>query len=172
MKRIMVVGAPGSGKSTLAAKLGEVTGLPVYHMDKIHYKPGWVERSREEKDALTHEVHLKDLWVFEGGHSSTYAERYDRADTLIWLDFPLGLRLFRVLKRSIRYHGKTRPDLADGCPERFDKETIEFIRYIWRTRHTARAKLLHLYEADSPEMQKVRLTDLKSVNQFINEFKN
>lgn len=40
MKRVMITGGPGSGKSMLAAALGEKTGLPVYHMDKIHYRPG------------------------------------------------------------------------------------------------------------------------------------
>jgi len=168
----MIVGAPGSGKSTLAIKLGEVTGLPVYHMDKIHHKAGWVERAREEKSVMTHDVHIKDQWIFEGGHSRTYPERYERADTLIWLDFPLWLRLFRVLKRSVKYYGKTRPDMADGCPERLDKETIEFISFIWRTRKASRAKIIKLYEAHSPEMQKVRLADLKSVNAFVASFNN
>jgi len=89
----MIVGAPGSGKSTLARRLAELTGLPVHHMDHIHYRAGWAGRSPEQKSALTHAVHAGERWIFEGGHSRTYPERIRRADTFVWLDLPVGLRL-------------------------------------------------------------------------------
>ena len=44
MKRVMIVGQPGAGKSTIARQIGQRTGLPVVHIDKIHWMPGWVER--------------------------------------------------------------------------------------------------------------------------------
>ncbi|WP_367279116.1 AAA family ATPase [uncultured Roseibium sp.] len=138
MKRVMIVGAPGSGKSTLARALGEKTGLPVHHMDKIHYRPGWVPRTKAEKDRLTHEVHVQDRWILEGGHSNTYGERLARADTFIWLDMPVGRRLVRVLRRSVKYYGQSRPDLPDGCVEPFNLQTLEFFYFIWQTRHSAR----------------------------------
>lgn len=47
LKRIMIIGQPGSGKSTLAKLLGEITGLPVVHIDTIHWQTGWVERSQD-----------------------------------------------------------------------------------------------------------------------------
>ena len=106
MKRVMIVGGPGSGKSTLARMLGEITGLPIFHMDHIHWKPGWVERTQDEKNHLTHEVHLREEWIFEGNHSRTYTERIKRADTLIWLGFPVALRLWRVLRRSVVSYGQ------------------------------------------------------------------
>ncbi|MEM9630034.1 MAG: DNA topology modulation protein FlaR [Pseudomonadota bacterium] len=167
MKRVMIVGGPGSGKSTLARRLGERTGLPVYYMDHIHWLPGWIERSREEKDALTHQVHMKSEWIFEGGHSSTYAERVDRADTFIWLDVPVWLRIFRVLKRSLQYYGKSRPDLPEGCPERFNGQTVEFVQFIWRTRHSAREKLLKIYAAPPPHLNVLKLSNLKETRAFL-----
>jgi len=169
MKRVMIVGGPGSGKSVLAAALGKKTGLPVFHMDKIHWLPDWVERTREEKDRMTHEVHMKDNWIFEGGHSSTYAERVARADTFIWLDVPVGRRIYRVLKRSLRYYGQNRPDLPEGCPERFNRQTVEFVRFIWRTRHSARAKLEAIYR-DPPSHLKVhRLETFADVQRYLDD---
>ena len=47
-KRVLIVGCGGSGKSTLARHLGEKTGLPVVHLDRLWWLPGWVERSRED----------------------------------------------------------------------------------------------------------------------------
>ncbi|WP_298957738.1 AAA family ATPase [uncultured Roseibium sp.] len=167
MKRVMIVGGPGSGKSTLARLLGEKTGLPVFHMDHIHWKPGWIERSREEKDVLSHQVHAADTWIFEGGHSRTYSERVARADTFIWLDVPVGLRLFRVLKRSVIYFGRSRPDLPEGCPEQFNAQTAEFLQYIWRTRKTARAKLEAVYNRPPTNLKVIRLTSLPETNAFL-----
>jgi site-specific DNA recombinase len=48
MKRIVVIGSGGSGKSTFSQRLGEVTGLPVVHLDKLYWHPGWVKTPREE----------------------------------------------------------------------------------------------------------------------------
>ncbi len=52
----MTMGAPGSGKSTLAARLGEITALPLCHMDHIHWRPGWVERPKAERPRMIGEV--------------------------------------------------------------------------------------------------------------------
>lgn len=146
MDRIMIVGQPGSGKSTLAQALGECTNLPVIHIDKIHWQPGWVERSKSEKTRLCLEVEQQSRWIFEGGHSATWPSRVARADMLIWLDRPVGLRLWRVLRRAVTGLGHTRPDMAEGCPERL-RSLPEFIHYIWTTRNSARAKIARLVSA-------------------------
>jgi len=91
----MIVGQPGSGKSTLARAIGDRLNLPVVHVDLIHWQPGWVERTGSEKDRLCSEAHAKHSWILEGGRSATWPERLGRADTVIWLDFPLTVRVSR-----------------------------------------------------------------------------
>ena len=49
--KIAILGTSGSGKSTLAKRLGERYGLPVLHMDTVHFLPGWVERPFAEEEA-------------------------------------------------------------------------------------------------------------------------
>ena len=137
----MIVGQPGSGKSTLARALGEITGLPVFHMDMLHWQPGWVPRPLAEKIPMAHAIEAGPRWIFEGGLSATYENRLARADTLVVLDVPLWRRAWRVFWRTLRDHGKTRPDLPENCPEKFDPE---FWSYIWRTRRSGRDRMLAL----------------------------
>lgn len=144
MQRVMIIGGPGSGKSTLARFIGKVVGLPVVHIDKIHWKPNWVERPAEEKVAIIRQIHAREAWVFEGNFTRTIAERAARSDTIIFLDLPVQLRLWRVTVRTLRDFGKLRGDeLPEGCVERFDRE---FFSYIWRTRETGRRTGLALVE--------------------------
>ncbi len=163
-KRIMIIGQPGSGKSTLARALGKVLDLPVVHIDRIHWKSGWIERTGAEKDVMCAEVHSRDRWIFEGGRSQTWAERLDRADTLIWLDFPLLVRAWRVLKRRVEYHGTSRPDLPSGCPEKID---LEFVNFIWRTRKTGRRRMLAFFDAVPAEKEKYKLNNRYEVEAFL-----
>ncbi len=142
----MIVGQPGSGKSTLARALGDVTGLPVIHIDRIHWQPGWIERSKAEKTRLCLEAEAGERWVFEGGHSVTWPSRLARADLLVWLDRPIGLRLWRVLKRAVTQLGRTRPDMADGCPERLSS-LPEFVHYIVTTASSQRRKIGRLAQS-------------------------
>lgn len=169
MERVMIVGGPGSGKSKLGQRLGQRTGLPVVHMDHIHWLPNWVERSRDDKDRMTREVHRRPEWILEGGHSSTYADRLAHADTLIWLDVGVWRRLWRVTRRLAQNYGKRRPDMAEGCVERFSMETIDFYRFIWRTRHTARRKCHEMAQGAPAGTRVVVLRTFADVDRFLQD---
>lgn len=167
MKRIMIVGQPGSGKSTLAREIGRRTGLPVVHMDHIHWQSGWVERSTAEKIRLARAVEAQESWIFEGGLSATYASRAARADLLIWLDVPVGLRMWRVARRTLIWLCRTRPDLPEGCREQIGRGTIGFYRFIWSTRRSARNRISLLVAGAPPALQVVTLRTLAEVRTFL-----
>lgn len=139
MKRIAVIGPSGAGKSTLSRMLGDRTGLPVYHLDALHWQPGWSEPPREETRLAIGEVCGGEEWITDGNYSADFDLRLSRADTVIFLDFPRWRYFPRILRRSVRYYGKTRPDMGPGCPERFDGE---FIRWVWTFHRHSRPKLL------------------------------
>jgi adenylate kinase family enzyme len=160
----MIVGQPGAGKSVLARAMGEITRLPVHHVDHIHWLPGWVERAGPEKDRLARAIEAREEWIFEGGRSATWAGRLDRADTLIWLELPVATRMLRVLRRTVTSYGRNRPDLPDGCREHF---STEFLGYIWRTRHSGRARILALWESVPPGKARHRFTARQSVARYL-----
>lgn len=164
MKRVMIVGGPGSGKSTLAVALGKTTGLPVFHMDRIHWQPGWQERPKAQKIALVTQVETSPEWILEGGLSVTYDNRASHADTLIWLDLPLPLRLFRVIKRRWHYRGgQTRPDLPENCPEKLD---WEFLHWVLTTGAGTRRKIQTTINA-APHLKVHHLRTRSDVRKFL-----
>jgi adenylate kinase family enzyme len=128
MNRIMVIGvSAGAGKSTFARRLGERTGIEVTHLDRLFWKPGWVEASIEEFSEAQRQVVQNDEWIIEGNYTGTFDIREPHADTVIYLELPLRTCLYRVLKRRIQYHGKTRNDIGEGCPEKMDRAFLKFI---------------------------------------------
>lgn len=167
MQRVMIIGGPGSGKSTLARILGARLNLPVHHMDHIHWQPGWVQRSTSERLDMAKHIEAQPRWVFEGGFSMTYASRAARADTLIWLDLPVGLRMWRVTKRLFRYWGQRRPDMAEGCFEGVHRETFAFYHWIWDNRHVGRAKAMQLIDEQGAALDVIHLRSPKAVRCFL-----
>ncbi len=168
MQRVMIIGQPGSGKSWLAREMGKVTGLPVYHMDHIHWKPGWIEREPKDKLRLVSAVHDLEEWILEGGLSRSWDERLARADTCIWLDFPLWFRAACVVRRTLKHYGRTRPDLPEGCPEQF---SWEFARWIWTTRRSGRVKPAAIFATPDPHCDLVRLRTRAEVATFLHRLR-
>ena len=131
MKRVLIIGCGGAGKSTLARRLGQKTGLPVVHLDRLFWKPGWVERTPEEFDPILRRELEKDEWIMDGNFNRTLPERLTYCDTVIYLDFSPVTCLLGVLKRVITNYGTVRPDMGEGCPERFD---LGFLKWVWTFR--------------------------------------
>jgi adenylate kinase family enzyme len=129
MQRILVIGPCGAGKSTLATALSERLDLPVFHMDQLNWRPGWVESSEDAIRASLATIIAADCWVIDGNYGGTLSERLERADFVVYLDFPISLCVFRLMRRIWTYRGRTRPDMTEGCPERFD---IGFLFYLLR----------------------------------------
>ena len=84
--RIAVIGYSGAGKSTLARALGTRYSVPVLHMDRVHWAPGWQERDRGEAHRLVHEFMENPDWVIDGNYTKfEYERRLAEADKIIIL---------------------------------------------------------------------------------------
>lgn len=163
MKRIMIVGGPGSGKSTLARQLGARFDLPVVHMDALYWQPGWVERPKAEVYDAVADFTQRAAWVVDGNYSDTLDLRAARAEMAVFLDLPRRLRMWRIARRTVRYFGQSRPDMAPGCPERVSRE---FFVYAWNYDTDGRAGMLRYLEAQ-PQMAIRHLRSRGDVARFL-----
>lgn len=128
VKRVLVIGSGGAGKSTFARRLGAVTGLPVVHLDAHYWQAGWVATPDPDWRATVAELIAGEEWILDGNYGGTLDARLESCDTVVFLDVPRLVCLFRVVKRWLGLRGRARPDVGRGCPERL---TWEFVRWVW-----------------------------------------
>ncbi len=138
MKKVIVIGSGGAGKSTFSRQLGEKLGLPVVHLDKLFWHPNWTRTPEDEWIEVVRREIARDEWIMDGNFGGTREMRMQACDTVIFLDMPRWLCMYRIVKRTILYHRNTRPDMAQGCDERFDPE---FILWVWNYPNSGRRRL-------------------------------
>jgi adenylate kinase family enzyme len=139
MDRILIIGSSGAGKTTLATWLGRRLDLPVIHLDSHYWRSNWTVPLAEEWRTRVSELVQGDKWVMDGNFGGSLDIRLPACDTIIFLDFPRRISLWRILKRWAQWHGHTRPDLAPDCSERLN---WEFLRWVWNFPRETRPKIL------------------------------
>lgn len=85
------------------------------------------------QDGYQERLVLEESWIIDGNYGRTLDIRMTQADVIILLDFSRWITTYRVIKRRLIYHGKTRPDLNEDCPESLD---FEFIKWVWNFKKT------------------------------------
>ena len=163
MERIMIIGCGGSGKSTLARQLGEKLNLPVVHLDRLFWKPGWQQVSTEEFDEKLAAELEKPQWIIDGNFTRTILQRIAKCDTVIYLDYSRIVCLWGVIRRVIKSYGKTRPDMGEGCPERID---FEFLRWVWNYNRQNRDKN-YRYLNEAPHAETYAFKTRRQLKKFM-----
>ncbi|KPB05847.1 topology modulation protein [Bacillus sp. CHD6a] len=166
MQRIMVIGvSAGAGKSTFASRLGKALNKNVFNLDAFFWKPGWVQASMEEFTQLQQEmIKNNSTWIVEGNYTATFDLRAEKADTIIYLELPLRVCLYRVIKRWLTNLGKRRPDLGGGCTERMEWGFLKFIITTYRERKKTMKSRLDYYQEDKLV---VRLRGKRAIEYFL-----
>ena len=103
MKKVAIFGNAGGGKSTLARRLAQTTGLPLYTIDKLQYRPGGAAVPHDHYRRLHSALLTEDEWILDGfGCMESAWERFSAADTLVHVDLPLVIHCWWVSKRMLQ----------------------------------------------------------------------
>lgn len=133
-ERVLIIGCSGSGKSTLARKLSGIFQLPYISMDRdVFWLPGWTQRPRADALDIVERAVAQPRWVMDGTSPGTLPLRLPRTDIVLWMRPPRHVSLYGVVSRWLRFRGRTRPEMAENCPERLSSE---FLSYIWNFEKT------------------------------------
>ena len=101
-RRVAVVGTTGSGKTTLASRLAQRLGIPHVELDGLYWSPGWTPAEPEAFRERAAQALRGAAWVTDGNYRQVRDIIWGRADTVVWLDYPLAVILSRVVRRTVR----------------------------------------------------------------------
>ena len=166
MRKVLVIGSGGAGKTALALQVGEITGLPVVHLDRLYWEPGWTVPDRDVWHQRLQDAMSRDEWILDGNYSATIDIRLAEADTVLFLDFPPLICIRRVVKRYMRHRGEARPDMAPGCEERL---TLGFLHWIWTFRARRRDGLNRTLRKHSRNAYVIVLRSQKECDCYVEE---
>lgn len=171
-QRISVVGTSGSGKTTLARQISQRLAIPHVELDALHHEPNWTEAPI---DVFRHRVEHSlsgDRWVVDGNYSKVRDIVWSRADTVVWLNYPLPVIMGRVVRRTFR-RVVTQEELWNGNRETwqmmFSRDSIilwalttyrkkrEQYPILFQQPEYAHLKVVHLH---SPQATNAWLKDL------------
>lgn len=168
----MVIGiSAGVGKSTFARRLGEALHINVYHLDTFFWKPNWVEASEVEFSIAQQNIVSENQWIIEGNYNSTFEIRAEHADTIIYLELPLRVCLYRVIKRRIMNSGKTRPDMGEDCKEKIDWAFIKFIVTTYYPRKRRMEERFLSFQTIGNKKDIIQLKSKKEIHTFLENIK-
>ena len=169
MKRIIIMGNGGAGKSTLARELGAALEVGLTHLDSVCWQPGWMPLPESEMRAVQEPLIAPEAWIIEGSFKHVRDACLPAADTIILLDFPLPLCLYRIVKRHFRYAGKPRPELGEAYPE------IITLNFLWRVVNYAlhtRAEVLKKIDQYAQGRKVIILRTPWQVKRFLRTFRS
>ena len=164
MNRILVIGAGGAGKTAFARRLAQCTGLPLIHLDALYWRPGWKPTPSAEWQARIEELIRADRWIMDGNYEGTLDVRLRACDTIVFLDRGRLVCVWRVFVRWIRYVGRPRPELSDGCRERL---TWEFLSWIWTYPSRRREGILRRLGSLKEQKRVVILRSGRAIEEFL-----
>jgi len=135
-------------------------------IDAIYWQPGWRPSKPRSFEATMMQAANRPSWIMDGNYLASGAGqmRQLRADAVFWFDLPRWVCMCGILFRIAGSHGRVRPEMADGCPERFD---AEFMRYVWTYRSRQRPKLLFFFESLRPDQEFVRFTTRRAADGYL-----
>lgn len=164
MRKILIIGSGGAGKSTLARNLHEATGIELIHLDKVFWQPNWIKTPDDEWGKTVENLLKLDSWIMDGNFGGTMEMRIAAADTVIFFDLPRALCVWQAYKRFLLYRNINRPDMAEGCNEKFD---MEFLRWIWDYPKRTKPRVEALLKRFQNEKDIIRFKSRGEVKDFL-----
>ena len=163
MPRIAVIGCSGSGKSTFSIRLNEITNIPIYHLDKMYWKSGWVEEDRnifidKQKNAVN-----QKSWIIDGNYLSTLDMRLNSATLVIHFKIGRLKCLTGYLKRLVKNYNRSRSDITAGCSEKLD---FEFMKYIWNFEKENHSRAEEILKAH-PDVKMITFYSRKQADNYL-----
>ena len=166
-QRIAVIGCPGSGKTTFCNTLGQALNRPVVHLDKVLWAPNWQMIPYAERKQIHDQLIEGDQWIIDGMWRSHLTDRLQRATLVIFLDYKRSVCMRRATFRHLKNLHKQRPDIAQGCIEKHDKDFSNYIKTF-----NKKVRPFVVAQLAQTDAQVVVLSNPRQAQKYLNQLSN
>lgn len=158
MERITIVGTPGAGKTTLGERLAVMFDYPFVDLDALGWDANWTQPPLDVMNARVSAALQEERWITAGNYSRVRPIVWGRADTIIWLDYPLFSVIYpRLFRRTVR-RVITREELWRGNRESFREQFMSRESlFFYAARSHERKKMEFTTDLARPEYSHLRL---------------
>jgi adenylate kinase family enzyme len=174
VRHVAILGSAGAGKSWLARELAVALELPVVHLDRLYWKPGWVPTPDHEWKAIQRREVERESWIADGlqeGRVGMPHHWLDAADTIVFIDASLLTCIWRVVRR--RLDSQAGPEMPADCkPAPFYRAFPKFLRLLWLYRRTVRGDVLVELERRQHRQHVAVLRSGDDVRRFIRDVRS
>lgn len=162
-RRVAVIGTTGSGKTTIALRVAAIVGAPHIELDALFHEPGWVPAEREVFRARVSEAVAASAWITDGNYGSHLRDIvWPAADTLVWLDYPFRVVIWRLFRRTMR-RSIRREVLWNGNRESLRTHFLTHDSlFLWAKNTHWKHRREYPRAFAEPEMVRVRIVRLRS----------
>jgi adenylate kinase family enzyme len=168
MMRVSVIGCPGAGKTTFSKQLAKKAGLPLVHLDSIYHDPTYpYQTDKELWRAKVHSLVEQERWIIDGNYKSTFDLRFPYSDTIIFLDYPTHVSMWRAIKRRVQFREKVRDDMPATWKEKLG---WKFILFILRFNHDDAPRIRSELEKMKTRNDIIILRDPKQAKAYLAEY--
>ena len=169
MRKVAVFGNAGGGKSTLSKRLSQITGLPLYTLDKLKFRPDGAEVPAKDYQRLHRELLAADQWIIDGfGSIDTLWPRLDTADTLVYVDLPLYQHSWWVTKRMVTGFFVPPEGWPEGSP--ILKSSLNSYQALWLCHRYLTPKYRAYVQKAQNAKQIYHLRSVEQTAQFLASF--
>jgi energy-coupling factor transporter ATP-binding protein EcfA2 len=112
--RILILGRTGSGKTTLARELAGLVDVPHVELDSLYFGPNFSTAPLPVLRERTSAAIAGERWVTDGNKKAVRDLVWPRADTVVWLDYPVVVSLWRLGKRALWRTSKIKAEASGG----------------------------------------------------------
>jgi adenylate kinase family enzyme len=164
-QRIVVIGSTGSGKTTLSQNLSGQLGLARIELDAIHWGADWTARDPGDIHTQTEAAIRVDRWVVDGNWKVVFDLVLKKADTVVWLNYPLPLVLWRLFRRTVR-RAIRQEELWNGNVENWKEHFLSRNSiFLYAIRHTYRFRKTYRDRFNDPAYSHLQMIELRSPRQ-------
>lgn len=167
MTRLVVIGPSGSGKTRLCARLAELLQARHVEIDALWHGPNWESCGPEELRRRVSAATEGDDWISDGTYHTIIGDLVlERAETVAWLDLPVALVMWRLVRRSwVRKRDKV--VLWHGNREERWFDQIRWLIWPAFKRAFGNQRRLPAHFARYPQLQVQRLRSDADVEAFV-----